>query len=60
MMSEQSKMGRPKKLDAKVKPVQVRFGETEFEMIKVSAAKRNMTITEFVREASVKLAKRTK
>ena len=60
MMSEHKKMGRPKKDDAKTKPVQVRFSDAEFDMIKMSAQNCNMTITEFVRKGAVDLANKAK
>lgn len=56
-MKTGKKMGRPKMDEPKTKPVQVRFTESEYEKIKVCAAKNNLTITQFVRKGAEELAK---
>ena len=54
-MGTGKKMGRPKLDEPKIKPVQVRFSETEFEKLKECAANHNMTITQLVRKAAVEI-----
>lgn len=55
-MKTGKKMGRPKLDEPKVKPVQVRFSEAEFEKLKLCAENHNMTITQLVRKGAVDLA----
>lgn len=54
-MSTGKKMGRPKLDEPKVKPVQVRFSENEYEKLKKCAADQKMTITQLVRKGAVEL-----